>query len=204
LGQRGLRKPIPSQLHGLTSETLVLPSEDPAEFHALLTAYIQQFQPDGPVELDLVHEIVAAKWRLDRIALIETQLFTDAIAHEEDHSDHPLTPTQALTGAFERLANHNSFAVLHRMESRLGRAYSRALRNLLQLQRLRQQPAEPATPRPAPGENKICKNEPTDAPTDGGYLNAPPDASTTEIHSATQLPPIPAPPKAESLLRRSP
>src|SRR5580704_5572735 len=86
--------------HGLTSETLVLPSEDPAEFHALLTAYLQQFQPGGPVELDLVHEMVAAKWRLDRIALIETQLFTAAISRKEELSGHPPTPIEALAGAF--------------------------------------------------------------------------------------------------------
>jgi hypothetical protein len=186
--------------HGLTSDTLVLPSEDPAEFHALLAAYRQQFQPDGPVELDLVHEMVAAKWRLDRIAIIETQLFADAIADEEDRSDDPLTPTEALAGAFETLANHNALAVLHRMESRLGRTYSRALHNLLQLQRLRQQPAEPVTPAPAPSENKICKNEPTDQPPATGYLNSP-------NPSAIEIPPppvLPAPPTDEPTFRRSP
>jgi len=161
--------------HGLCSQALLLPSEDPSEFHDLLTAYIQQLQPDGPVELDLVHEMVAAKWRLDRIALIETQLFAGAIAVEEDRSDHPLTPTEALAGGFERLANGSSLAVLHRMESRLARAYSRALRNLLQLQKLRQPPAAP-DPGPADGENKICKNEPTDPPP-ASYLNAPVDST---------------------------
>jgi hypothetical protein len=161
--------------HGLCSQALLLPSEDPSEFHDLLTAYIQRLQPDGPVELDLVHEMVAAKWRLDRIALIETQLFADAIADEEDRADDPLTPTEALAGGFERLARGSSLNVLHRMESRLARAYSRALRNLLQLQKLRQPPAAP-DPGPADAENKICKNEPTDPPTTG-YLNAP-DRST--------------------------
>jgi len=159
--------------HGLTSQTIVLPSEDPAEFDALLAAYTQHLHPSGPIELDLVHEMAAAKWRLNRIALIETQLFTDAIDHVEQYSDDPLSPAEALASAFERLANGSSLTVLHRMESRFSRAYSRALRNLLQLQRSRQPSGEPAAP--ASDENEICKNEPTGStlpPT--GYLNAPP------------------------------
>ena len=87
--------------------------------------------------------MVAAKWRLDRIARIETQLFAEAIDHVEEYSNDPLTPDQAFAEAFERLANRGSLNVVHRMESRYARAYSRALRILLQLQRNRNKP--PAT-----------------------------------------------------------
>ena len=164
MGQRGLRKPIPSQLHGFSAQTLVLPSEDPAEFHQLLAAYLDDFHPNGPAELDLVHQMVAAKWRLDRLALIENQLFTDAIQHEEDfaadHGQDPLTPAESLTEAFRSLANSPYLTFLHRTESRLERSYSRALRNLLQLQRLRQPTAADPADVPPP-ENQICKNEPT-------------------------------------------
>lgn len=183
--------------HGLTSQTLVLPSEDPADFDALLAAYLNQLRPIGPIELDLVHEMVAAKWRLDRIAHIETQLFVEAIDRVEEYSDDPLTPAQALASGFERLANGGSLNVLHRMESRLDRAYSRALRNLLQLQRDRNKP--PASP-PAPtvDENEICKNEPTVPPLDHptpttGYLNAP---ATPILTSPAAIPMKDAPPTA--------
>ena len=138
--------------------------------------------------------MAAAKWRLNRIALIETQLFTEAIDHVEEYADDPLTPDRALASAFERLANGSSLTVLHRMESRFSRAYSRALRNLLHLQRLRQPSGEPATPAPAdtPDENEICKNEPS-TPPPTGYLNAPPSL----------LPP-PQPPTDNPPARRSP
>ncbi len=169
--------------HGLTAQTIVLPTEDPDEYDALLTSYTQQFQPDGPVELDLVHEMAAAQWRLQRIALIETQLFTAAIEREEEDSDSPLTPVESLTAAFRTLANGTSLGFLHRMESRLGRSYSRALRNLLQLQRLRHSPAA-APASPAPGENKICKNEPTDPASPTGYINAPHQSPTEDQHTA--------------------
>ncbi|HTS47268.1 MAG TPA: hypothetical protein VMH05_04955 [Bryobacteraceae bacterium] len=190
--------------HGLCSQTLVLPSEDPADFDALLAAYLQQLRPIGPVELDLVHEMVAAKWRLDRIAGIETQLFVEAIDRVEEYSDDPLTPDQALASAFERLANGPSLNVLHRMESRFARTYSRALRNLLQLQRDRNKPPA-APPAPTGDENEICKNEPTDPPLDGptpstGYINAP----DPPLLAPPAGIPINAQPQANPPIRQSP
>jgi|SRR5271165_921991 len=164
--------------HGFSAQTLLLPSEDPADLHDLLTAYLADFHPAGPTELDLVHQMVAAKWRLNRLALIENQLFTEAIQHEDelaaDHDDEPLTPAESLTEAFRSLANSPYLTFLHRTESRLERSYSRALRNLLQLQRLRKSaPAEPAEP----PENQICKNEPT----------------TPQLHHEHRHPELPSP-----------
>ena len=145
--------------HGLTAQTLLLPSEDPDEFQQLLTSYIRQFQPVGPAELDLVHEMVAAKWRLQRLAIIETQLYVDSMQRVKEYADHRLSPAESLTQAFERLANSGSYSFLHRAESSLERTYSRALRNLIQLQGLRRSPEPPAAP--PPEQNEICKNEPT-------------------------------------------
>ncbi len=154
--------------HGLTAQTLVLPTEDPAEFHQILSSYLDQFQPDGPAESDLIHEMVAAKWRLQRLAIIETQLYIESMEHAEENADRPLSPAESLAAAFTWLASSNSFNVLQRVESRLERTYSRALRNLIQLQRLRQSADPPkATP---PDENKICKNEPTEPAPPNGYL----------------------------------
>ena len=140
--------------HGLTSQTLVLPTEDPDEFHQLLTSYLDQFQPHGPAELHLVHDMVAAKWRLQRLAIIETQLYVEYIERAQEDSDDPLSPIESLTSAFTGLANSNSYPFLHRVEARLERTYSRALRNLIQLQR--QSPHAPADT-PAPDEKNLHK-----------------------------------------------
>jgi len=164
--EAGLRRSFQNALkHGFSAQTIVLPTEDASEFNQLLAAYTNQFQPDGPVELDLVHQMVAANWRLRRLSTIETQLFTNAIEHEEeraadrddDEDDQPLTPAEFLTEAFSALANSPDLAFLHRTESRLERSCSSALRDLLQLQQLRQSRINPQPP----PENKICKNEPT-------------------------------------------
>ncbi len=156
--------------HGLTAQTLVLPTEDPDEFQQLLTSYLDQFQPHSPVELHLVHEMVAAKWRLQRLALIENQLYLEYIERAQEYSDHPLSPIQSLTSAFTGLANSNSYPFLHRVEARLERTYSRALRNLMQLQRQLPHPPHDA---PAPEENTMCTNEPTDPAPTNAYLASP-------------------------------
>ena len=94
--------------HGLTAQALVLPTEDPEEFQQLLSSYLDQFQPRTPAEVHLVDEMVASKWRLQRLAMIETQLYVEYIEHAQEDADDPLTPTESLTAAFTRLANSNS------------------------------------------------------------------------------------------------
>ena len=172
--------------HGLTAQTILLPSEDPDEFHQLLASYIRQFQPDGPVELDLVHDMVAAKWRLQRLALIETQLFIESMEHAEDRADTRLTPIESLTTGFERMVQDNTLAFLHRAESRLERTYSRALRNLLQLQKLRRPTDPPSAP---PPDEETCKNEPTDPLRPNGYIALQAEtAVTTEAGTPSNSP----------------
>ena len=151
--------------HGLTAQTLVLPCEDPADYQRLLDSYHQQFRPDGPVENDLVREMVAARWRLNRLELIETQLLADSIIdveqrHEDwaSDDDQPLTAVQALAKGFQRMSASSAF--LYRIQSRLEHAYSRALRALLQLQKLRGPSQPPAGP-DAGGKIENCTNEPT-------------------------------------------
>lgn len=60
--------------HGLTSRELLLPEESNEEFLALLSAFRSDFQPQSPREQDLLFQLAAATWRLDRIIRIETSL----------------------------------------------------------------------------------------------------------------------------------
>ena len=178
--------------HGLTSQTLVLPTEDPEEFQQLLTSYLEQFQPHSPAELHLVHEMVAAKWRLGRLAIIETQLYVEYTKQVQEDSDDPLSPIESLTGAFTRLANTNSYPFLHRVEARLERTYSRALRTLIQLQR--QSSKTPSAEAPTPGDNKICTNEPTAPVPTNAYL-AHQNSTSVAITPDAPTPDAPAVPR---------
>ena len=64
-----------SLAHGFTSKkTIVLKCENEGEFKTMLGYYADTYQPRSPVEEDLVHEMVACRWRMERLRLIETAL----------------------------------------------------------------------------------------------------------------------------------
>src|SRR5712671_5795811 len=58
--------------HGLLTQTLVLVNESPTKFNELLQSYIDRFQPIDNVEMGFVNEMVAARWRQQRMWIIQT------------------------------------------------------------------------------------------------------------------------------------
>jgi hypothetical protein len=127
--------------HGLYAKGVVLANESREQYQEMLHAYQTQFHPEGPAEADLLEEMVAAKWRQRRLWAIETDLLDDEILQQTDKLDEdgvsydPITP---LSFAFAELSS-KSLSFLSRSESRLERVYHRALKTLLDLQRLRNQ-----------------------------------------------------------------
>jgi hypothetical protein len=71
--------------HGLTANTLVLTNESRDMFNELLDAYTERFQPADEVELDLILEMVACRWRLRRIMSVETAM-VDIEMDDEDEA----------------------------------------------------------------------------------------------------------------------
>jgi hypothetical protein len=74
--------------HGLTSRTVVLPSEDLAAYRRLTQEFFDEYQPQGPTEKQLVQELAATAWRLNRIPALEADLLARATA--------PPTPESAI------------------------------------------------------------------------------------------------------------
>jgi hypothetical protein len=60
--------------HGLTAKTLILRNENEAHFVEIMNAYFDYFQPSNQVEVDLISEMVAARWRLRRVWRYETAI----------------------------------------------------------------------------------------------------------------------------------
>jgi hypothetical protein len=136
--------------HGLAARTVILPNEPSSDYDTLLSGYIADLHPAGPVQTDLVVEMVNARWRQNRACRIETEMYEDQMERQkerlvEDYNYYTVAVEQA--HAFRTLSDTGRMLALSRTESRLERAYSRALKNLLQLQRLRQ--PEPALPEPS-------------------------------------------------------
>src|SRR5258705_8613078 len=61
-----------SMKHGPTGEAIVLTNESQQRFDDLHHTYVQEFQPENGVEMDVIDQMVAAQWRLRRIWRIQT------------------------------------------------------------------------------------------------------------------------------------
>jgi len=164
--------------HGLTARTVVLDNESPDEYQSDLHAYLDHFHPQGKPEIDLVHQLAAAQWRLVRYAriecgLLEHKMDDEAAWLEEKYEDIPEHYRLAI--AFESLSGANSaLALLNRYQARLQREYQRLLKTLTDLQAARHaaeakisrksnlpnepkpataQPPQPPPPPPPPSPN---------------------------------------------------
>ncbi len=62
--------------HGLTAASPVLPSEDRAAYADHRRRFFDEYQPATPTESQLVMEVADTSWRLNRIPLLEAQLFS--------------------------------------------------------------------------------------------------------------------------------
>jgi hypothetical protein len=164
--------------HGLTSRhILVLQCEKPEEFQQLVDYYHDAYQPVGPVQHDLVREMIAAAWRLDRIRSVETVLLDAEISRRRAEVDREFVEPDAhvhIALSFRALADDSSsLALISRYESRYTRQHDRARRALQELQSAptRKLPPAPAAeaPSPEPGlppappaepEIKDCRTNP--------------------------------------------
>jgi hypothetical protein len=78
--------------HNLSCGNLVLlPNEDPREFHDFQNGYLHRFQPVDAVELDLVQKMIAAAWRERRIVAMESALFEIEMDRQSDTVDEEWT-----------------------------------------------------------------------------------------------------------------
>ena len=150
--------------HGLTSQTLVLANECPAKFDQLLQVYIEKFQPRDGVEMNLVDEMVAARWRQQRGWVIQTAAFNLQMEKEEQQ----VTSEPArLALAFSAMANHEKLLdLILRYETSYSRMHDRAMKALYRLreeQNLRNDPKPqdlPNNPPPPPAAETPKANPP--------------------------------------------
>ena len=62
--------------HGLTAAEIILPNtEDNLEFEQFQASFEEECQPVGPIEQVLVEDIVANRWRMNRVRKMEPGFF---------------------------------------------------------------------------------------------------------------------------------
>jgi hypothetical protein len=132
------RSSLNSMRHGLTSQTIVLPQEDASKFDELLADYIDQYSPETKLELDLVHELAATRWRLQRMWGIETTVLAIAAQRTSKQAEEEFrtpSPNIRVALAFMDLAeNSRTITLMNRYESRLSRRLHQVLTELEHLQ----------------------------------------------------------------------
>jgi hypothetical protein len=153
-----------STKHSLLCKTLVLANESQTRFDALYQAYIDRFQPADEVEMGFVNEMVAARWRQQRIWMFQTA----GMNLEMDRQQQPIEETMLhcteqtrVSLAFDGLAKLEKTLDLQlRYETSYSRMHDRAMKAL---QRLRE--ASPTTVQPQTESEQIEAAEPASDPT---------------------------------------
>ena len=191
--------------HALPSASVVLPTESLDEFRALLNSYLADLAPAGLVETELVEAMVVARWRLRRIATIETTFLGNEIDRLAPYADKSFaaihrvpTSDDRLAHAFNTIGNGASLNLLIRYEGTLSRSYARAFKQfqLLRSLRVRPQPNEPKPAAPSlettPALRPVPPNKSDDRP-----LPAPPPVLQTppqshKVHMEPHQIPVPA------------
>ena len=142
--QNALRHGLAVRDAALPTVSVVLDDESPADFQRLLDSYLDEFTPTSPLEVELIETMVSARWRLRRLANIETTLLGNEMETTVDNihrffADVDRDPTVGdhLAYAFKLLSGGPSLHLLLRYEGTLGRSYARAFKQLQLLRSLR-------------------------------------------------------------------
>jgi hypothetical protein len=179
-----------SVTHGFTSKkTVLLACENPERFQEMLGDYADTYHPGSPVEKELVAEMVACRWRMQRLRMIETALMDSEMEREAPEAETSDDPGYRMAFAFRRLVDGSrAISLASRYESRLHRIHEHSHRTLRELQQHSPsvsagapepvssapvEPEPPTAPPPEPSavsaeapcvENKKLRSEPTPLP----------------------------------------
>ena len=77
--------------HGLTSQVVVMPTEDLIAYLDHTQTFHDEYQPQGPTETHLTQTLADCAWRLNRARALENNLLTIGLtskAHRENQDNH--------------------------------------------------------------------------------------------------------------------
>jgi len=118
------RSALNALTHGLSSQSAVLPSEDPAAYQLHCRQLHDEYQPKTPTEIQLVQELADTAWRLNRIPSLEADLLARASDHHRGHD--PI--------AYNIVDLHRTLATLGLHGQRLSRQFHKTLDQLRAIQ----------------------------------------------------------------------
>jgi hypothetical protein len=157
--------------HGAFAHAILLPTESGEAFDILADATFQEFDPATPFEASLVEDMISARWRAKRFAIMERALIKLKLQRLEqqaaDTDEMSELDAADITGlAFQELAdNSQALQLLHRYAVRFHREYLRSHHRLIEVQNRRRdtppptQPGPPGVPIPVVPNNEVPMNE---------------------------------------------
>ncbi len=140
--------------HGFTSKKLVLTTEEEPQFNAMMEGYLEELNPQGLEETDLVREVVAGKWRQERYWELGTALMELSMAETNaDIADRFEEIDPLARNAYSLVKQYGHLKALDmvtRVEGRMRRLHQTARRDLDRLQAGRTPKDVKPAPKPKP------------------------------------------------------
>ena len=123
---------------GLTGRTVLLPTEQAAEYERHIQDYQQELKPVGRRESDLVQSIADSAWRLNRIPGLELAFYAKGQSQfAEAFNDHDPSARAGLIELQTLVTYEKQLRNLQLQEARLRRGKEKDLAELRQLQQER-------------------------------------------------------------------
>ena len=127
--------------HGLLAEAVTIDGECTERFTALHTSLFERLQPEGPIELALVENMVMCRWRQMRLWVMEKSALNHEMRKQAGATQAEDKPTRAAL-AYRALTDETrSLDNLSRYETRFDRQFSRALQRFNELRAIPSQKA---------------------------------------------------------------
>jgi hypothetical protein len=161
--------------HGLTGQTVVLPSEDLTAYERFTQNFHDDFKPSGALEIQLVQSLASQAWRLNRAEALENNLLTLGFINKSDSISTEHSDAHAALAIATALAEQTkTLSTLSMHQNRVARTFERTLKQLREIQAERRAKEEWEMIRAArlyhlhTKENKVTgKTEPYNPAADG-------------------------------------
>ena len=132
------RSSLNALTHGLTAAQILIPSESADDFESHAASFRDRFAPVDSVESFLVDQMIVAAWRLRRTRFLESKIFAQRAFEVDRHQkerEEELTDAadHIVTGYRRECSGTNSLENISRQETRIERAFYRALHELNRL-----------------------------------------------------------------------
>src|SRR5258707_8433056 len=124
--------------HGLTGQTVVLPSDVLVAYQRHCKGFHDQYQPKNPTEVQLTQTVADLSWRLNRATAFETNMLALGVTEKSnsvDTENDQVHTALAMAKAFREQSP--AFVNLALYEHRLNVRFDKALKQLREMQEQR-------------------------------------------------------------------